>query len=84
MNPFTGLLTDQRVCPVQVRAKWRKRALAHFAQELSLDARGDGCGSKLIRRGKPQVLVNVSTYQGSILGTGFLSHSQMGLCLNVS
>ena len=27
----------------------------------------NGCGSKLERRGKPQVLVHVSTYQGSIL-----------------
>ena len=31
----------------------------------------NGCGSKLNRRGKPQVLANVSTYQGSILGTDF-------------
>ena len=28
---------------------------------------GYGCGSKLNRRGKPQVVVHVSTYQGSIL-----------------
>ena len=26
-----------------------------------------GCGSKLNRRGKPQVLVHISTYQGSVL-----------------
>ena len=32
--------------------------------------------------GFTQVLVHVSTYQGSILGTGFLSHSQMGLSQN--
>ena len=37
-----------------------------------------GCGSKLTRRGKPQVLVHVSTYQASILGSGFSSHSHMG------
>ena len=50
--------------------------------------RPSGCGSKLNRRGRPQGLVHVSTYQGSILefrffepqpsGTGFiagLSHS---------
>ena len=37
----------------------------------------NGCGSKLNRKGKPQVLVHVSTYQSSILGTGFLSHSQI-------
>ena len=30
-----------------------------------------GCGSKLNRRGKPQVLVHVSTYQGSILAPVF-------------
>ena len=35
----------------------------------------DGCGSKLDRRGKPQVLVQVSTYQGSILVP--VSHSQI-------
>ena len=29
--------------------------------------RSHGCGSKLNRRGKPQVFVHVSTYQGSIL-----------------
>ena len=30
------------------------------------------------RRGKPQVLVHVSTCQGKLFGTGFLSHSQLG------
>ena len=36
-----------------------------------------GCGSKL-NRGKPQVLVHVSTYQGNpFWNSGFLSHSHM-------
>ena len=37
---------------------------------------------KIKQEGKPQVLVHVSTYQGSILGTGFLSHSHMN-CLRL-
>ena len=38
----------------------------------------NGYGSKLTRRGKPQVLVHVSTYQGNpFWNSGFLSHSQM-------
>lgn len=36
-----------------------------------------GCGSKLYRWGKPQVLVFFSLYKGAILGTSFLSHSHM-------
>ena len=37
-----------------------------------------GCGSKLNRRGKPQVLVHVSTYQGNpFWNSGFLSHSHV-------
>ena len=37
----------------------------------------NGCGSKLNRRGKPQVLLHVSTYRPSILGTGYLSQRQI-------
>ena len=37
----------------------------------------NGCGSKLNRRGYV-VLVHVSTCQGTIFGTGFWSHSQVG------
>ena len=37
-----------------------------------------GCGSKLNRRGKPQVLVHVSTYQGTpFWNSGFLRHSHI-------
>ena len=39
-----------------------------------------GCGSKLNRRGKPQVLVHVSTYRGNpFWNSGFLSHSHIGM-----
>ena len=39
-----------------------------------------GCGSKL-RRGTPQVLVHVSTYQGSpFWNSGFLNHGHLVLC----
>ena len=37
-----------------------------------------GCGSKFNRRGKPQVLVHDSTYQGNpFWNSGFLSHSHI-------
>ena len=38
---------------------------------LQLGGKTCGCGSKLTRRGKPQVLVRVSTNTGSILVPGF-------------
>ena len=40
--------------------KWNQRL-----KPASLSKTICGCGSKLNRRGKPQVLVHVSTYQGS-------------------
>ena len=41
-----------------------------------------GCGSKLNdRRGKPQVVVHVSTYQGKPFWYLFLSHSHLATCL---
>ena len=41
-------------------------------------SQANGCGSKLNRRGKPQVLVHVSTYQGNpFWNSGILSHSRM-------
>ena len=42
---------------------------------LGFDPQPYGCGSKLHRRSKLQVLVHVSTYQGNPLwNSGFLSH----------
>ena len=64
----------------------QEQALQHepqlAARELScvlcgFPRRHYGCGAKLNRRGKPQVLVHVSTYQGSILVPFFWSHSLM-------
>ena len=37
-----------------------------------------GCGSKLKGRGKPQVVVHVSTYQGSILEIRFFEPQPFG------
>ena len=53
--------------------------LLAFREHVEFDAlRKYGCGSKLTRRGKPQVLVHVSTYQGNpFRNSGFLSHSHI-------
>ena len=46
---------------------------------------GIGCGSKLNRRGKPQVLVHFSTYQGDpFWNSGFLSHSRLVMFTGVT
>ena len=44
------------------------QALPGVYDSTGLVKRGNGCGSKLTRRGKPQVLVHVSTSQGNPFG----------------
>ena len=50
---------------VHLSLKGNKKDITTFGGTTS------GCGSKLNRKGKPQVLVHVSICQGSILGTHF-------------
>ena len=54
--------------PVEEREENAKRIPCPFL--------AGGCGSKLTRRGKPQVLVHVFHLPGFHFGTGSLSHSQ--------
>ena len=63
-------LCGQLLVPAHLKFHQRDPRFSQRALRFLIWRSPPGCGSKLNeRRGKPQVLVHVTTYQGSILGS---------------